>query len=141
MFEANGYKTSVSSYGIDNKLGGDYNFIYNYFGKQTPLTQHNFIGYRDLFYVTDIIEPFINPNQLENWGIAKPAGIILYGILVVVRFSGLKIAEMIGYDFVEVRNDYLSVRYNDGKMRKFKDFLFGKMKKPKHYCLWSILKM
>ena len=47
-------------------------------------------------------------------------------LLVVVRFSGLKIAEMIGYDFVEVRNDYLSVRYNDGKMRKFKDFLLVK---------------
>ncbi|EQB93427.1 AAA family ATPase [Elizabethkingia anophelis] len=133
LFEANGYKTSVSSYGIDNKLGGDYNFIYNYFGKQTPLTQHNFIGYRDLFfYVTDIIEPFINPNQLENWGIAKPAGIILYGPPGSGKiFWAKKIAEMIGYEFVEVRNDYLSVRYNDGKMRKFKDFLFGKMKKPK----------
>ncbi|WP_336664977.1 ATP-binding protein [Elizabethkingia meningoseptica] len=133
LYESNGYKTSISSYNIDNKLGGDYHFIYNYFGKQTPLTQHDFIGYRDLFfYVTDVIEPFINPNQLENWGIAKPAGIILYGPPGSGKiFWAKKIAEMIGYEFVEVRNDYLSVHHSSGKMRKFKDFLFGKIKKPK----------
>jgi len=53
------FRSSVSSYGIDNKLGGNYKFVYNYFGNKTKLQQRDFIGYRDLFFhISGVLEPF-----------------------------------------------------------------------------------
>lgn len=80
IFDNGFFKSSVSSFGIDNKLGGNYQFVYNYFGNQTSLQKRDFIGYRDLFfYISGVLEPFLNPRQIKDWGIHKPAGIILYG--------------------------------------------------------------
>ena len=44
------YKSSVSSYVVDQKLGGNYQFVYDYFGKKSNLAERDFIGYRDLFF-------------------------------------------------------------------------------------------
>jgi hypothetical protein len=61
IFDNGIYKSSISSFGIDNQLGGDYQFVYNYFGNKTELKQRNFIGYRYLFfYISDILKPFTN---------------------------------------------------------------------------------
>ena len=80
IFDNGVYRSAVSSYGIDNKLGGNYKFVYDYFGNKTSLQQRDFIGYRDLFfYISGVLEPFLNPQQIKDWGINKPAGIILYG--------------------------------------------------------------
>lgn len=132
-FDTNGFKTSVSSYGIDNQLGGDYQFVYNYFGKKTPVQYHDFIGYRDLFfYLVDAIEPFVNPRQLTDWGIARPTGIILYGPPGSGKiFWAKKIAKMIGYQFIETKNNYFSIIFKDGKTNQFTDFLCDSCKTPK----------
>ena len=80
LFDNGLYKSTVSSFGIDNKLGGNYQFVYDYFGKKSTLTKQDFIGYRDLFfYISRELEPFINKTPLTDWGIHRPVGIILYG--------------------------------------------------------------
>ncbi|MGL6037287.1 MAG: ATP-binding protein, partial [Soonwooa sp.] len=72
LFDNGLYKASVSSYNIDRELGGDYQFVYDYFGKKTPLFKKDFIGYSDLyFYIINMLEPFTDENQLNNWGIHR----------------------------------------------------------------------
>ncbi|SDF24469.1 ATP-binding protein [Epilithonimonas hungarica] len=125
------YKSSISTFGIDNQLGGNYQFIYNYFGDKTELKQRDFIGYRDLFfYISDMLEPFLNPEQSENWGIQKAAGIIVYGPPGSGKiFWAKKIAEMIDFDFFEIRKSQLkSILVND-KKTSFDEYLSQILKK------------
>lgn len=133
VYENGFYKSSVSSFGIDNKLGGNYQFVYDYFGNKTPLTQRDFIGYRDLFfYISDTLEPFINKDEARNWGIHKPAGIILYGPPGSGKiFWANKIAEIIGYEFKEVKKHYFGTSFVDGNRTGFNDFLVTMMKEDK----------
>ena len=127
------FKSSISSFGIDHQLGGDYKFIYNYFGDKTELKQRDFIGYRDLFfYISDMLEPFMNPEQSKNWGIQKAAGIIIYGPPGSGKFFwAKKIAEMINFDFFEIRQSQLkSILINDKKIN-FDEYLSQMLKKDK----------
>lgn len=100
------FKTSVSSYQVDYKLGGDYTFIYNYFGEKIPLAQMDFVGYRDLyFHLIEMLNPFIDEEQAKNWGIHKSAGIMLYGPKGSGKiFWAHKIADIINYRFKEIQN-------------------------------------
>lgn len=127
------YKSSVSTFGIDHQLGGNYQFIYNYFGNKTELKQRDFIGYRDLFfYISDMLEPFINPEQSENWGIQKAAGIIVYGPPGSGKiFWARKIAEMIGFDFFEIRKSQLKSIFDNDKKVNFDNYLSEMFKKEK----------
>ena len=127
------YKSSVSSYGIDNQLGGNYQFVYDYFGKKTSLAERDFIGYRDLFfYISQELEPFINNEGLADWGIHKPAGIILYGPPGSGKiFWANKIADIIDYQFKEVKKHYLGTSFVDGNKTSFNDFLIQMMKEEK----------
>ncbi|WP_294216284.1 ATP-binding protein [uncultured Chryseobacterium sp.] len=133
IFDNGFFKSSVSSYGIDNKLGGNYQFVYNYFGNTTSLEKRDFIGYRDLFfYISAVLEPFLNPQQIKDWGIHKPAGIILYGPPGSGKiFWAKKIAEIIGYEFKEVKKHYLGTSFVDGSKTHFNDFLVTTMKQDK----------
>ncbi|HCN48635.1 MAG TPA: ATP-binding protein [Chryseobacterium sp.] len=133
IFDNGFFKSSISSYGIDNKLGGNYKFVYNYFGHKTSLQQRDFIGYRDLFFYTSaVLEPFLNPQQIKDWGINKPAGIILYGPPGSGKiFWANKIAEIIGYQFKEVKKHYLGTSLIDGNEINFSDFLLKMMKENK----------
>lgn len=133
LFENGMYKSSVSSYGIDHELGGNYNFVYNYFGKKTSLTQRDFIGYRDLFfYITEMLNPFIDGQQARDWGIYKPAGIIMYGPKGSGKiFWARKIAEIIGYEFKEVKNSFLGTSFINGEKADFNDYLTTMMKEDK----------
>lgn len=133
IFDNGFFKSSISSYGIDNKLGGNYKFVYNYFGHKTSLQQRDFIGYRDLFFYTSaVLEPFLNPQQIKDWGINKPAGIILYGPPGSGKiFWANKIAEIIGYQFKEVKKHYLGTSLIDGNEINFSDFLLEMMKENK----------
>ncbi|MFC0344937.1 ATP-binding protein [Epilithonimonas hispanica] len=127
------YKSSISTFSIDNQLGGNYQFVYNYFGDKTELKQRDFIGYRDLFfYISDMLEPFLNPEQSENWGIQKAAGIVVYGPPGSGKiFWAKKIAEMIDFDFFEIRNSQLkSILIND-KQSNFEEYLSQMLKKEK----------
>ncbi len=127
------YRSSVSSYGIDNQLGGNYEFVYNYFGNKTKLAERDFIGYRDLFFhVSKTLEPFVNQLPLHEWGIHKPAGIILYGPPGSGKiFWANKIAELIGYNFKEVKKFYFGTSFVDGKKSTFNDFLIEMMQDEK----------
>lgn len=133
IFESGIYKSSVSSFGIDHELGGNYNFVYDYFGNKTPLAQRDFIGYRDLFfYITEMLNPFIDEQQAKDWGIYKPAGIILYGPKGSGKiFWARKIAEIINYEFKEVKNSYLGTSFINGEKTNFNDFLTAMMKGDK----------
>lgn len=133
LFENGMYKSSVSSYGIDHALGGNYHFVYDYFGRKTPLAQRDFIGYRDLyFYITEMLHPFIDAKQTQDWGIYRPAGIIVYGPQGSGKiFWARKIAEIIGYEFKEVKNDFLGRNFINGEKVNFADFLTTMMKEPK----------
>lgn len=133
IFDNGFFKSSVSSYGIDNKLGGNYKFVYDYFGHKTSLQKRDFIGYRDLFfYISGILEPFLNPQQIKDWGISKPAGIILYGPPGSGKiFWANKIAEIIGYRFKEVKKHYLGTSFVDGSQTNFNDFLVTMMKEDR----------
>ncbi len=133
VFDSGLYKSSVSSFGIDNKLGGNYNFVYDYFGHKTPLEKKDFIGYRDLFfYISDVLEPFINTEETKNWGIQKPAGIILYGPPGSGKiFWATKISQIIGYDFNEIKKHYLSSTFMNRGQVDFNDYLVSMLKKEK----------
>ena len=133
LFESGMYKSSISSYGIDHELGGNYNFVYDYFGNKTPFSQRDFIGYRDLyFYITEMLNPFIDEQQAKDWGIYKPAGIILYGPKGSGKiFWARKIAEIIDYEFKEVKNSYLGTSFINGEKTSFNDYLTSMMKEDK----------
>lgn len=133
LFENGIYKSSVSSFGIDHQLGGNYQFVYDYFGNKTNLTERDFIGYRDLFFsISKVLDPFINNTPLTDWGIHKPAGIILYGPPGCGKiFWANKIAEIIGYHFKEVKKHYLGTSFVDGQKTSFNDFLIQMMKDEK----------
>lgn len=115
-------RTNISSYLIDMLLGGNYDFI------SQDIPQHRFetndlIGYADLFfYHMDMLDPFINQDQIQLWGISKPAGIILYGPPGSGKIYWAKrIADMIGYEFVHVFKDYLinTARTDTNQFHKF----------------------
>lgn len=133
IFDNGFFKSSISSYGIDNRLGGNYKFVYDYFGNKTSLQKRDFIGYRDLFFhISGVLEPFLNPQQIKDWGINKPAGIILYGPPGSGKiFWATKIAEIIGYQFKEVKKHYLGTSFVDGSQTNFNDFLVTMMKEDK----------
>src|SRR5690554_5391732 len=124
-------RTNISSFQIHMMMGGKYDFIIQ------EIPQHRFqtndlIGYADLFfYALDLLDPFINEDQIKLWGISKPAGIILHGPPGSGKiFWAKKIANMIGYEFVHVYKDYLlQTTHTDGK--NLNSFLKKQMEQPK----------
>ncbi|MGL6037878.1 MAG: AAA family ATPase, partial [Soonwooa sp.] len=133
LFDTGLYKASVSSYNIDRELCGDYQFVYDYFGKKTPLFKKDFIGYSDLyFYIINMLEPFTDENQLNNWGIHRAAGIILYGPPGSGKiFWARRIAKIIDYKFEEIRKSYLKTNFFNNEKSDFNDFLVSIMKQEK----------
>lgn len=133
LFDNGKYKSSVSSFGIDNELGGNYKFIYNYFGKSTRLAERDFIGYRDLFFfISQTLEPYLSNVSLQDWGIHKSAGIILYGPPGCGKiFWSNKIAEIIDYEFKEIKKHFLGTSFVDDQRITFNDFLIQMMKSEK----------
>lgn len=133
LFDNGKYKSSVSSFGIDNQLGGNYKFIYNYFGKSTRLAERDFIGYRDLFFfISQTLEPYLSNISIQNWGIHRAAGIILYGPPGCGKiFWSNKIAEIIDYEFKEIKKHFLGTSFVDDQKITFNDFLIQMMKSEK----------
>ncbi len=133
IFNNGRYQSSVSSFGIDNKLGGNYQFVYKYFGDTTRLDKREFIGYRDLFFfISEALEPFLNDVSVENWGIHRPSGIILYGPPGSGKiFWAGKIAEIVGFDFKEIRKHYLGTSLAEENKPDFNNFLVKMMEQEK----------
>lgn len=90
-----------------------------------------FIGYQDLFsYISEAIEPFIGNEEIKNWGIQKPAGIILYGPPGCGKFFWAnKIAEITKYELKEVKQHYLGATFVNGNRENFNHFLVSAIKK------------
>ena len=133
LFDNGKYRSSVSSFGIDNQLGGNYKFVYNYFGKSTRLAERDFIGYRDIFFfISQTLEPYLNNVSVQDWGIHRPAGIILYGPPGCGKiFWSKKIAEIINYEFKEIKKHFLGTSLVDDQKITFNDFLIQTMKSEK----------
>lgn len=129
---AKNIKTNLSSYLIHLYIGGEYPFIDEAFPEPDNYNNKSLVGYTDLFfYLNDMLDPFINLDQLQTWGISKPAGIVLYGPPGSGKiFWARKIAQMIGYDFVHVYKDYLAGNLKTSK-NSFTHFLNTKMQHPK----------
>ena len=124
-------RTNISSFQIHMMMGGKYDFIIQ------EIPQHRFqtndlIGHADLFfYALDLLDPFINEDQIKLWGISKPAGIILHGPPGSGKiFWAKKLADMIGYNFTHVYNDFL-VNTVKVDRHQFSAFLKQQMEKPK----------
>lgn len=124
-------RTNISSFLIDLMMGGDYEFIFQDIPSHRYET-NDLIGYADLFfYNLDMLEPFINQDQIRLWGISKPAGIILYGPPGSGKIYWAKrIADMIGYEFVHVFKDYL-LHTARTDTQQFHQFLQQQMEKTK----------
>jgi len=125
-------KTNLSSYLIHLYLGGTYSFIEEAFPETQNYADKILVGYTDLyFYLTDMLDPFINKEQLQTWGISKPAGMVLYGPPGSGKiYWAKKIASMIGYEFVHVYKDYLAGNFKTSQ-DSFSRFLTKKMEQPK----------
>jgi transitional endoplasmic reticulum ATPase len=124
-------RTNLSSFLVHMFIGGDYSFILN------DIPEHRFttdalIGYSDLFfYQLDLLEPFLNEEQIKLWGISKPAGIILYGPPGSGKIYWAKrIAQLIGYEFVHVYKEFL-LQGQHTRQQAFARFLKQQMEKPK----------
>lgn len=129
---AKNIKTNLSSYLIHLYIGGEYPFIDEAFPEPDNYNTKGLVGYTDLFfYLNDMLDPFINKDQLKTWGISKPAGIVLYGPPGSGKiFWARKMAQMIGYDFVHVYKDYLAGNLKTSK-NSFTHFLNTQMQRPK----------
>lgn len=129
---AKNIKTNLSSYLIHLYIGGKYDFIDKAFPEPDNYNNKSLVGYTDLFfYLNDMLDPFINKEQLQTWGISKPAGIVLYGPPGSGKiFWARKMAQMIGYEFVHVYKDYLAGNLKTSK-NSFTHFLNTKMQHPK----------
>ena len=129
VFDNGKYRSSVSSFGIDNQLGGNYKFVYNYFGKSTRLAERDFIGYRDLFFfVSQSLEPYLSNLSVQDWGIHRPAGIVLYGPPGCGKiFWANKIAQIIDYEFKEIKKHFLGTSFLYEHKITFNDFLIQMM--------------
>jgi len=129
---AKNIKTNLSSYLIHLYIGGKYDFIDKAFPEPDNYNNKSLVGYTDLFfYLNDMLDPFINKEQLQTWGISKPAGIVLYGPPGSGKiFWARKMAQMIGYEFVHVYKDYLAGNLKTSK-NSFTNFLNTKMQHPK----------
>lgn len=129
---AKNIKTNLSSYLIHLYIGGEYPFIDEAFPEPDSYANKSLVGYTDLFfYLNDMLDPFMNKDQLQTWGISKPAGMVLYGPPGSGKiFWARRIAQMIGYDFVHVYKDYLAGNLKTSK-NSFTHFLNTKMQHPK----------
>src|SRR5690606_6406998 len=125
--DAEKFQTTVSSYLIHIYLGENYDFIYNDLDKIAYSTPKTLVGYSDLcFYITDLLESFIRPSQLNQCGISKASVMILYGHPGSGKvFWAKKIADLVGYEFVHLYQDYFSLKKskngNNGKSQ-FNEF-------------------
>lgn len=125
-------KTNLSSYLIHQYIGGYYPFVQEAFPETNNYSKKALVGYTDLyFYLADVLDPIINIEQFQNWGISKPAGMLLYGPPGSGKiFWAKRIATMIGYEFVHVYKDYLAGNFKTSS-DSFSRFLTKKMEQPK----------
>jgi transitional endoplasmic reticulum ATPase len=69
IFDNGFFRSSISSYGIDNKLGGNYQFVYDYFGHKTSLQHRDFYRLqRPVFLYFSRFRTFPEPSADQRLG-------------------------------------------------------------------------
>ncbi|MDB0040617.1 ATP-binding protein [Algibacter sp.] len=119
----------VSSYKIDYNLGGDYSFLLKKNSKaelksnmKIKTSETNFIGYEDILVsIIEQIEPILNPDDMKDWGLQNPGGIILFGPPGCGKtFWAEKISQLIDYSFEEIPRSIFGSSLVDGAMINLK---------------------
>lgn len=80
----------------------------------------------------DVIEPLMNPSKYEKFKLSVPNGILLYGPPGCGKtFIVRKLAEELGYNFVEVKHSDIASSYIHGTVSKVgRLFEMAKLKAP-----------
>lgn len=119
----------VSSYKVDNDLGGDYSFLNEIivesdFKSENKINQSkiNIIGYEDILVsIIEQLEPILNPADMKDWGLKNPGGIILFGPPGCGKtFWAEKISQLIDYSFEEIPRSIFGSSFVDGAMINLK---------------------
>ncbi len=82
--------------------------------------------------LNDVIQPLLNPEKYEKFKLSVPNGILLYGPPGCGKtFIVRKLAEEIGYNFVEVKHSDIASSYIHGTVAKVgRLFEMAKLKAP-----------
>lgn len=133
----------ISSYGIDYLMGGNYEYLKNYFNREICIDESNMdseieislkiIGYEDILTsIKEQLEPILSPTDKNDWGLDNPGGILLFGPPGCGKsFWAKNICDLIKYDFEEIPRSVFGSTYVDGAMMKLKEVLNELMKKSR----------
>lgn len=82
--------------------------------------------------INDVIQPLLNPEKYEKFKLSVPNGILLYGPPGCGKtFIVRKLAEELGYNFVEVKHSDIASSYIHGTVAKVgRLFEMAKLKAP-----------
>lgn len=121
----------ISSYQIDFNLGKDYSHILwnSPLKNKSQILNNNeinyIIGYEDVkSSIIEQLEPILNPDSINDWGLNQPGGILLFGPPGCGKtFWANNIAQMLGYEFYEIPRSIFGSNLVDGAMLKLKELL------------------
>jgi transitional endoplasmic reticulum ATPase len=83
------------------------------------------IGYQDIkAFIIDELAPIIYPDEISDWGLNNPGGILLYGPPGCGKTLWANwIAEFLNFEFIEIPRSTFGSSYVDGAMLKLKALL------------------
>lgn len=71
--------------------------------------------------ILELLEPVTNPSDIEEWGLTNPGGILLFGPPGCGKtFWATQIAQLIGYNFLELPRSMFGSNFVDGAMLNLK---------------------
>jgi len=91
------------------------------------------IGYDDIkSFITDELAPIEYPEEMANWGLTNPGGILLYGPPGCGKTLWAKwIATYLKYEFMEIPRSIFGSSFVDGAMNNLKRILEGLKQRAK----------
>jgi len=104
----------------------DYNDVKdNIPSKEKTTNKIPIIGYEDVKdYIIEQLEPIINPEESEAWGLKKPGGILLFGPPGCGKtYWATWIGNFLNYKFKEIPRSIFGSIYVDGAMTKLSEIL------------------
>lgn len=124
----------ISSYKIDYELGGNYDdlkieSINENIKKEAKQSKDieeypnvDIVGYEDILEsILEQIEPILNPEDIEDWGLYNPGGVLLFGPPGCGKtFWAENISKLIKYKFEEIPRSIFGSSLVDGAMINLK---------------------